>query len=305
MKNKKIKILVLIIIGLVLIKETYGYIKNANSIYKFKRESEMMFSDFDERIKKENKFYKDITSIKEYNIESSKEPYIPEEFIYIEGEWNTGFVIQDQNENQYVWVPCTNKESDEIVKLNKYNFCDNSFIDKNECVDEEYEEFLISTIQNGGFYISRFEIGKEDNHPVSKKEKEIFDGLNRTEAMSIIDEMYSNNNIKCSLINGYAYDTALYWIKQTNNIEVFNFENKELIYTGRNSYNNIFDLTDNVFELTLETSYDTVIIRGMINEYEFMDFVTTTEEDSRFSILQDENFFTDQNVLGFRTILYK
>lgn len=113
--------------------------------------------------------------------------------------------------------------------------------------------------------------------------------------------MYEENRINCKLINGLAYDTALYWLKQTTNLEftdiIFNESLEPL--SGRNKKNNIYDLLDNVFELTSEESYDTVIIRGTINDEDCKDI-------NRYSILKNENYFTDdQNVLTFRAILYK
>ena len=45
--------------------------------------------------------------------------YIFEDFSYVEGEWNTGFVIEDKDKNQYVWVPCSNIENIDVPKLEK------------------------------------------------------------------------------------------------------------------------------------------------------------------------------------------
>ena len=67
--------------------------------YKSAQESEKMFYSYDEKIKNQNKYYKELVN-KEYPDEIYKNPYIPYGFEYVEGDWNTGYVIQDENKNQ-------------------------------------------------------------------------------------------------------------------------------------------------------------------------------------------------------------
>lgn len=293
-----ILILIFIILAFFIYKNIKISINNIKSIKESKK-ADIMFSFYDKKIEEENNFYKDIIS-KDYDQNNCKNPYILEGFEYVEGQWNTGFVIQDENKNQYVWIPCSNKESENIVKLSKYNFEMPEFISKDLCVDIEYEEFIKSTLENGGFYISRFEIGNENENPVSKLGAKLWKDVTNFEAIEIANNMYKNDNINCKLINGMAYDTALYWLKQNSNIDfsniVFN-ENLE-VCAGRNMYNNIYDLLDNVFELTSEMSYDTVVIRGILND-------ETYKNRNRYSIMKDENYFSDNNVLTFRTMIYK
>ncbi len=292
-------ILAFIVLSILIYKNIIKII-NIYKSYNFSKENEAMYSYYDEKIKQENEFYKEVIK-KEYNPNNCKNPYIPEDFEYVEGEWNTGFVIQDENKNQFVWIPCSNIENEEIVKLEKQNFENPAFISKDLCSDTEYEDFITSTLENGGFYISRFEIGKEENKPVSKLGVNLWKDVTRDEATEIINSMYESNKFSCKLINGLAYDTALNWLKKTTNLEfadiIFNEDLEPL--SGRNKQNNIYDLLDNVFELTSEESYDTVIIRGTINDEEYKD-------RNRYSILKTENYFTnDINVLTFRAILYK
>lgn len=249
---------------------------------------------------------------KEYLNQSSTQPYIPTGFSYIEGEWNTGFVIQDENENQYVWVPCTNVENEDIVKLQRYNFTEDPFIDKDLCTNEEYEEFITSALENGGFYISRYEIGKEADNPVSKSGIEVWSKITKETATNIIDSMYKNNNeIKCKLMNGYAYDTTLLWLMKTNELEItrHNIVENTFITTGTKSYNNIFDFVDNVMELTSEENYGTVIIRGFAFSSKLSEIASsygvTISNYDRLSIYEDDDYFSDGTLLGFRTIIYK
>lgn len=258
--------------------------------------------DFEETISKnkeeiqiETDYYNEIIN-KIYNIENCKNPYIIDGFEYVEGTWNTGYVIQDSNGNQFVWVPCTNIENEfGIEKLKKNNFSNDAFIKSFYCNEENYEEFLTSALENGGFYISRFEIGKDDNdNPVSQKNYKIWTNITRDEAMRVANEMYSN--INSELINGYAYDTTLSWIINSEEIELK--VKNESKYTGTQSYKNIYDILDNIYELTTEKSSGEVIYRGIIPDTKYM---TGANLDNRLS---GSNNYKYEN-LGFRTILYK
>lgn len=291
-------ILIFILIGIQTCKNVKLIMENIK-LYRFSKVANEMYLFYDTKIKQENDFYKDMIN-KEYNTNSSMMPYILEGFKHIEGEWNTGFVIEDENQNQYVWVPCSNKESENIVKLEKRNFEMPAFISKDFCLDFEYEDFIKSALENGGFYISRFEIGNENGNPVSKLGAKLWKDVTKDEAEEIAENMYKANNLNCRLINGIAYDTALYWLEQTNNMEFSNiiFNESLEVYAGRNSFNNIYDLLDNAFELTSEMSYETVIIRGVLNNESY-------KNRNRYSIIKDENYFSEKDILTFRTIIYK
>ena len=316
-KNNKILKLISMIIIIVLAICFIYYIYIEISVlsrnikwYKTAVENDNLYKEYDELIIKENKYYKEKINTN-YETQKYNEPYIPEGFSYVEGEWNSGFVIQDSNQNQYVWIPCTNKENDEIIKLERKNWSTQDIVSKDLCNNDKYEEFIQSTLENGGFYISRFEIGKENDKPVSKYGVDTWVNINKNEANKLIETMY--DNIKCDLINGYAYDTTLSWLMKNNNVEpnIIDIENTENITSGRSVYNNIYDFNDNVMEITSETTYSNPIVRGFpyeINE-ESQDFTETLgytfDQFGRFSIQEEENFFTITTELAFRTVLYK
>ena len=273
--------------------------------YKTSIENDLMYEKYDELIAKESKYYNEKINLN-YENERFDEPYIPEGFSFFEGDWNSGFVIQDENQNQYVWVPCTNLDNRDIPKLERKNLSEQAFISKDLCNNDEYEEFIQSALENGGFYISRFEIGKENEKPVSKKDTEVWTDVTRDEANNIVKSMY--DNINCELMNGYAFDTTLSWILKNNDIKVdmINFDKK--VISGRMSHKNIYDIMDNVMEITSETTYSNVIIRGA--SFESLedlpvDYGYNINNFDRFSIKENENFFTNTTKLAFRTILYK
>ena len=272
--------------------------------------------EYDTIMEKEEDYYDSIIK-NDYDINNSYKPYIPSGFSFVEGEWNTGYVIEDNDKNQFVWVPCTNLDNNKgVVKLSKTDFYQEAFIKYDECYDESYEDFLKSALENGGFYVSRYEIGKEDNKPVSKEQREVWENITRDEANSILKSMY-NNELKCELLNGYAYDTTLQWILENNDLNRSVVNDSNLVYTGRNKYNNIFDFADNVLEMTLESDMDVAIVRGFsginidinndIEKYKgAFELFSNWNRESRYAVLKDaKNMPSENDRMAFRALLYK
>lgn len=297
-KVKKITINLLVIFSYISIIIICGVMIIDNLKYYFEdtKELDTLVANTKNNIQKETEFYKEIIN-KDYDIKNCKKPYIPNGFKYLEGTWNTGFVIQDENENQFVWVPCTNKKNSENIEiLKKSNFSNIAFIKHFDCNEENYEEFLISSLENGGFYISRFEIGKDENgDPVSKFGYKIYNNITKQEAHNIANNMYEN--INSELINGYAYDTTFSWIINNEIVEITEKQNENL-YSGTKSYKNIYDIVDNIYEFTTEESYSGIIFRGITIENKYVQLI---DFDNRLSC--SENHKSDN--LTFRTILYK
>lgn len=216
-------------------KKSMNYFKTGNS-------NELM--EYDEKIEIANNQlfeYNKIMEETETDINKCREPYIPEGFNYREGEWNTGFVIEDENKNQFVWVPCTNIENNDIPLLSREVF-ESESTNYSSCYEEDdIGEFLNSSLQNGGFYISRYEIGNENGSPVSKENCDVWTNVTYLEAKDLSEKMYSNINSK--LMNGYSYDTA---VKFINDSIIKKDIPKTVKKTGNKSYKNIYDLVDNL-----------------------------------------------------------
>ncbi len=281
---------------------TIKFILDKFDLYETNKENQEIFKEHESKVLEENNYYKSIINLN-YSAQNYKKPYIPEGFEYVGGEWNTGFVISDNKKNEYVWIPCTNQDNQEVSKLEKRYFTNFPLISKDHCYDLNYKDFLNSALQNGGFYISRYEIGKEDNNPVSKKSVLIWNNISQKEANDLANTMNDNPNYISELLNGYAYDTALEWIYKTNKIEISNFIKEDELISGRgNQYNGIYDICDNILELTLGKNYDTDIVRGVYLDtaYDKYDDMLDSNE-TRFSIT--ENF--KDSLTTFRVVLYK
>ena len=317
--NKTIGITVKKITGLKYFKITYGLLfipfaffvfngvnKIIDSIdtYNTIKENNNMYAECDSKIIEERSCYNSIISM-DYENQDYKNPYIPENFTYLTGEWDTGFVIQDEIGNEFVWVPCTNKDNLEVPKLDKRYFYKDTLISKDFCYDIEYQDFLKSALENGGFYISRYEIGKENSTIVSKPDVEVYNNVSQEEAIELAQKMYESSSFKSELINGYAYDTTFAWIFSSNSsIEKNNIKIEEKYFTKRDkSYNNIYDIFDNILEITLEKNYNTVVVRGVYNQdvFEKYSVFFTGSDENRYSILETDS----NNDNTFRVILYK
>lgn len=98
---------------------------------------------------------------------------VPPTFEYIEGDSKTGAIIQDKNENQFVWIPINDTNSYERqIFINNGDGITQEDIEALNLKDiNSYNiEFDDSILNYGGFYVARFEAGKESgtSAPVSK-----------------------------------------------------------------------------------------------------------------------------------------
>ena len=208
-------------------------------------------------------------------------PYIPAGFTYIEGTWNSGYVIRDSIGNEFVWVPCvldqtkvkpgdkvetfkktlpsTTDSTDPYYMYNKQNLP----ITGEEGTSASLIETSVGTY--GGFYIARYEsgiAGTVDNaslstktaidgsvKPLSQKDKGVWTYIKRVDAITVASSMINTTDgVKSSLISGACWDTTLGWI--TNSSE--NSQNEpnlgyDIDSTGKGWYS---DVSNNIRHTT-------------------------------------------------------
>ena len=227
---------------------------------------------------------------------SYNNPFIPQGFKTVNTEtsiWDkneitseslsNGLVIEDESKNQFVWIPVDGKEitlsrkifskgsitdayEDEIIDRIYYaeenvNSCLEKYRMKEE--DEAYSirYFRESVKKYGGFYIARYETGKNiEENPVIKEDYLPWTNITRDEALnSSINFLKNNSQAVSSLINSYAWDTVLQFINNTNEGYI---TSKEKVGTGnlKNTGKsgdvacNIYDLSGNIREWSTEYS---------------------------------------------------
>ena len=221
-----------------------------------------------------------------------------------------GIIIEDVSYgatagSQFVWIPVGDniKKKDGTtfdIKLSRYMFDDKNGIatDKGneniagaqelntgtvnitakEDIESEEAGFRKSAIENGGYYIGRYEArtstsrtSKEDplTQLTIKPSDYVYRYVKQPQAANLSRNMYADNiNFTSDLTNSYAWDTAIVFLQECDDREGEN--NK--IYSLQNSLNtgsvadkgtnetdmkdlicNIYDMASNCFEWSTET----------------------------------------------------
>ena len=133
------------------------------------------------------------------------------------------------------------------------------------------EEFISTTLANGGYYIARFEASGTASKITSKYNQTVLGNITQPNAAKAAREMYGeikeNNKLvyASDLVNSYAWDTAIIFI-QTYSTETdassYASQNKSTSFanTGINNdkYCNIYDMSGNASEWTTESSTGSV-----------------------------------------------
>ena len=216
---------------------------------------------------------------------------IPKGFTYKEGTKDTGLVIQDENKNEFVWVPAT----DTTYKK------DTSFTASNglkptgdDTLPKGITGETADVVKYGGFYIGRYEAGIPEGDkspsnktgiPVSKKDATVWTTIDYNNSKTSAESMISNEYVQTGLLTGKAWDTTCHWIEDSlksinasaslkdsryygnykNSLAPAN-ENSGTKRTAGFSENwktkNIYDLAGNVWEWTCEASGSGFFYRG-------------------------------------------
>ena len=257
------------------------------------------------------------------------EPYLPEGSTVIEGNLSKGVVIRDKNDNEWVWVEVpksifitatsnmsyTNIENDMIAYASNYrksNYMDSYYEGNGTSSEAEYNnlknKMLSSVYTNGGFWISRYEIGTDTVRtsasdssaiPVSRQDMYVYNWVTVSQAQELASNMKPTNNQTASILFGIQWDLTLKYIEEKgdktqselggDNESWGNYSNSTfqitrgkysndngttytqvsetytkpnnssiLLTTGvtdRNKVLNIYDLTGNVWEWTIEKGF--------------------------------------------------
>lgn len=190
-------------------------------------------------------------------ITTAVEPYIPLDFTKIEGtDVNTGLVIKDKFDNEYVWVPVVGGRLIRNRSETDTKYYENT---------NEYSQFINSVAKYQGFYIGRYEAGITLSNgkevAISKADILPSNGVSFSKANKLSNEVaenYQYNGYQTSLVSSSAWDTTLAWInKSVSNYSTgLNNGNYKgtLLKTGESTdkANNIFDLAGNLREWTSE-----------------------------------------------------
>lgn len=202
---------------------------------------------------------------------------VPPTFKYVEGDSQSGAVIEDEDGNQFVWVPVSDYNSYHRQYFinngeeNDKNDSEKSFEDEKIYDINAYNNDFDDSIRNyKGFYIARYEAGKERSNGklvlVSKPNVLPWTQIVWEEARKQSLNMYKENEaFQTDLVNSYAWDTICNWLRDCgynidDSVEYGNYQNstngtKKVMETASNDRwktNNIYDMAGNAWEYTTE-----------------------------------------------------
>ena len=208
--------------------------------------------------------------------------------------WNNGLVIRDEIGNEFVWIPVeSTSEEDFTNKFVTYPFSltEEDFATYSETIDDEFTDMQTSVKNNGGFYISRYEIsdtGEENETVISSKagvsplggktideakliSRSMYPNLNKITEFGLSSDLTNNTGCISTLIYGRQWDSALKFIEKDyldyplNSQDKGNYNTSSVQNTGSNSnykLKNIYDMAGNLYEWTMELNGVDAVARG-------------------------------------------
>ena len=257
---------------------------------------------------------------------------IPEGYIVSENSdeniVNKGLVISDSRGNEYVWISCTVDSSSNKLQYKRTEWgvekdgTDNSRAIKDELtlkdidvtysktdtdngINEEISKEIVAQInaekesikKYGGYYIGRYEVGKDNKTAVIKAEQEPYVNIKWSKAYELAKGIGGGEGATTYLCSSYSWDTAINFIQNTTgknyatSIIGFNgnWKSQEVkdssgkvikpvntaqrLNTGlTTALCNIYDMGGNVGEFTTELNpgtSETVVLRGGNNNINF------------------------------------
>ena len=250
---------------------------------------------------------------------------IPEGYIVSENSdeniVNKGLVISASRGNEYVWISCTVDSSSNKLQYKRTEWgvekdgTDNSRAIKDELtlkdidvtysktdtdngINEEISKEIVAQInaekesikKYGGYYIGRYEVGKDNKTAVIKAEQEPYVNIKWSKAYELAKGIGGGEGATTYLCSSYSWDTAINFIQNTTgknyatSIIGFNgnWKSQEVkdssgkvikpvntaqrLNTGlTTALCNIYDMGGNVGEFTTELNpgtSETVVLRG-------------------------------------------
>ena len=175
---------------------------------------------------------------------------IPEGYIVSENSdeniVNKGLVISDSRGNEYVWISCTVDSSSNKLQYKRTEWgvekdgTDNSRAIKDELtlkdidvtysktdtdngINEEISKEIVAQInaekesikKYGGYYIGRYEVGKDNKTAVIKAEQEPYVNIKWSKAYELVKGIGGGEGATTYLCSSYSWDTAINFIQNT------------------------------------------------------------------------------------------
>ena len=242
---------------------------------------------------------------------------------------NKAVVGTDLLGNQYVWIPCTTDNTSSELQYTRTEWGvevdgdDNSRAIKDELtltdasvtysdadtangINADVSKEIVAQIkaekasvaQYGGYYIGRYEVGKNSDTAVVKYNQTPYASITWSTAYGLAKKIITNSEVNSYLCSSYAWDTAVNFIQNNStaknyatSIEGFNGNwnpqavkdpsgnvikpagTSQQLNTGLTTqFCNIFDMGGNEAEFTTELNpgtSETVVLRGGDYDYDY------------------------------------
>ena len=315
-----IALVITIIVLLVLAGVSISMLTGQNGILTQAQNAKQVTEDATEKEKRQLSQIEASTHLENYNYTDSegKTAKIPAGFAVsnVEGEnlVSRGLVIIGATGNEYVWIPCTEdtykreetaweieddggtkalKDELTLIGATPSDVENSNGITTtvlNEIVEQVKNE-IASVKANGGYYIGRYEVGKESNTAVVKQKQVPYTNIKWSQAHTLAKGIDVGKKANSYLCSSYAWDTAIKFIQKHSTATNYatsrdnfngNWQDKEVkdengniikksgtatrLNTGlTTSWANIYDMGGNVGEFTTELNPNTseiVMLRG-------------------------------------------
>lgn len=155
-------------------------------------------------------------------MEEYKSPLIPQGFIHQEGTWDTGFVIQNlQDQSEFVWIPAgalppdgSMYETEGPVSFGRRDYGRRAMY--LERMNDELRTQVESVKKYGGFYISRYDIsGWNHGRPRSVADAEPWTRVNLAEARRTAASYPCGGHVSAHLTYAAEIDSMLCWLLES------------------------------------------------------------------------------------------
>lgn len=269
---------------------------------------------------------------------------------------NKAVVGTDLLGNQYVWIPCTTDNTSSELQYTRTEWGvevdgdDNSRAIKDELtltdasvtysdadtangINADVSKEIVAQIkaekasvaQYGGYYIGRYEVGKNSDTAVVKYNQTPYASITWSTAYGLAKKIITNSEVNSYLCSSYAWDTAVNFIQNNStaknyatSIEGFNGNwnpqavkdpsgnvikpagTSQQLNTGLTTqFCNIFDMGGNEAEFTTELNpgtSETVVLRGGY----YLDYYDVSPAGYRWDIFSGYAYVS----YGFRATLF-
>ncbi len=209
-----------------------------------------------------------------------KTPPIPKGWSYVTGAWNTGYVIKDFHDNEFVWVPvgAVNAPGG-VATLMHYDWEQGIRAPDQVSYEKIPSQITTAIATTGGFYVARYEASNNGGKAQSKINQQPWNTVNWYASKAISESMsldWGWTGVYSHLLYDKEWDVICKWLENSGanvaqSLNWGNYNNDDhtgdngLMNTGSRSEfckNNIYDFAGNLWEWTMDACSDNRILRG-------------------------------------------